>query len=555
MPIPSRQQLESKRKALKAGRAAYERKAWLDAWEKLTRADAIERLECPDLERLAWSSGLAGRHDAYFAAFERLYEAHLEAQAIQGAARAAFWLGFRLLFVGETGRGNAWVARAEELVERHCVDCPERGYVLLPKAYALLFRKQDASASRDLATAIVEIGQRFGDAELTSLARTIHGQALIALGEHDAGLEVLDQAMLPATSRQLGPMVTGIVYCAVIGCCQRVYAIDRSREWTAALEQWCAGQPQLGAFTGECRVHRAEILQLRGAWPEAVAEARLAAERFEHAAEPAAAALAFYQEAEILRLRGEFQAAESAYRRASELGCLPQPGLALLRLEQGQVDAAAAAIRQIVDSTTDPLARARYLPAAIEILNATGDREGAAGAARDLQRTAEGKGNPVLDAMAAHAAGSMGLADGDARRAIEPLRRAFGAWQSIGAPYLAARIRVLIASALEALGDRDGAQLERDAARKVFEELGAAPDLVKLPKPAAGLPPAHPFGLTVRELEVLRLLASGRTNRAIASELFLSEKTIDRHVSNLFIKLDVHTRAAATAFAYKHRLI
>jgi DNA-binding NarL/FixJ family response regulator len=219
------------------------------------------------------------------------------------------------------------------------------------------------------------------------------------------------------------------------------------------------------------------------------------------------------------------------------------------------VDAAAAAIRQIVDSTTDPLTRARYLPAAIEILNAAGDREGAAGAARDLRRTAEGKGNPVLDAMAAQAAGSMALADSDARRAIEPLRRAFEAWQSIGAPHPAACIRVLIASALEAVGDRDGAQLERDSARKVFEELGAAPDLAKLPKPAAARPAAHPFNLTVRELDVLRLLASGRTNRAIAKGLFLSEKTVDRHVSNLFIKLDVHTRAAATAFAYQHRLI
>jgi DNA-binding NarL/FixJ family response regulator len=298
-------------------------------------------------------------------------------------------------------------------------------------------------------------------------------------------------------------------------------------------------------------------MQLRGDWPEAIEEARLAIERFGHVLEPTATAFALYQQGEIQRLRGEFVEAESAYRRASELGRVPQPGLALLRLEQGQPDVAAAAIRQVVGATSDPYVRTRYLPAAVEILIATGDVAGATEAAREIEAMAAGKGNPVLDAMAAHAAGSVRLAETDARHAVEPLRRAFEGWQSIGAPYLAARIRVQIGAALDTLGDRDGAQLEREAAAKVFRELGAAPDLARLevPAPGAAKAPDQTYGLTTRELEVLRLLARGGTNREMAEALFLSEKTIDRHVSNIFTKLDVHTRAAATAFAYEHRLL
>jgi DNA-binding NarL/FixJ family response regulator len=263
-----------------------------------------------------------------------------------------------------------------------------------------------------------------------------------------------------------------------------------------------------------------------------------------------------YQRGELLRLRGDFEAAEESYREASKHGREPQPGLALLRLAQGKSEAAAAAIGHVVSATRDPLARARYLPAAVEIRLAVGDHDGAAAAARELAEIAAGTRSEIVDAMAAHARGAVHLAAGGAREALQPLRAAFATWQRVGAPYIAARIRVAIAGALQALGDEEGAELERDAARAVFEELGARPDLARLEAPAADLAASElRFGLTARELEVLRLIASGRTNAAIARELFLSVKTVDRHVSNIFDKLDVPTRAAATAFAYQHKMI
>jgi DNA-binding NarL/FixJ family response regulator len=539
--------------ALESGRDAYARRDWRDAVEALTAADHVAPLRGEDLERLAWSAALAGRDEIQFAALERVHDLHLEAGDALSAARAAFWLGFKLLTGGETGRGTGWLGRAQRLVENR--DCVERGYLLLPEAYGLLYRKKDAAAAFAATRRAVEIGERFDDVNLASLARMLGGEALIAGGDPEAGLALLDEAMLPATTGQLEPVVTGVVYCNVIGCCQRMFAIDRAREWTAALSAWCEAQPQLGAFTGACRVHRSEIMQLAGAWSDAIEEAREVARRAEGAAATEGLASAHYQQGEILRLRGEFAAAEAAYRNASQHGREPQPGLALLRLAEGRTDAAVAAIRNAVESTRDPLARARHLPAAIEILLAAGDLDAARAVARDLEDVAAASRNEIVNAMAAHARGALRLAEGDARGAIEPLRSAFAIWHQIGAPYLAARLRVLIAAAWSALGNDEGAELEREAARAVFRELGAAPDLARLDASLTPRRPDHPFGLTARELEVLRLVASGRTNREIAGTLFLSEKTVDRHVSNIFSKIDVPTRAAATAFAYQHDLV
>jgi DNA-binding NarL/FixJ family response regulator len=532
-------------------RAAYSRRAWRDAFEGLSASDRCAPLAEEDLERLVWAAALTGHIDVYLATLERLHDLRVAAGQPRQAARAAFWIGMRLMTMGEVGRATAWLGRAERLLANQ-EDCAERGYLMLPRGFAALFRKGAPHEAREAATRAALIAERFGDADLSSLARMLHGQAVAAEGDCESGLALLDEAMLAAARGQLSPLVTGIVYCGVIGCCQRLYAVDRAREWTAALEAWCREQPQLETFTGACHVHRSEIKLLHGAWREALEEARRAAACT--APEPEHVAAAHYQQAEILRLLGDFDAAEAAYRSASQFGLDPQPGFALLRLARGQTDAAAAAIRQAVASARDAMGRARQLPAAVEILLASGDREGAEKAAADLDSIAAGMRNEVLDALAAHARGAVWLAAGDAGSALEPLRRAFATWQRVGAPYLAGRLRVEIASALNALGDREGAEREHDAARAVFRELQATPDLARLEHPA-GTRAAQPFGLTPRELEVLRLLASGRTNKAISQELFLSEKTIDRHVSNIFIKLDVPTRAAATAFAYQHKLL
>jgi len=544
---------------LERGRAAFERHEWNDAFAALSLADQSRALDADDLERLSWSAGLTARDDEMLMTQERLYNARLDAGECLAAARAAFWLGFRLLALGEIGRSGGWLGRAQRLVEREGRDCVERGYLLLPAAQKHL-SAGEFSEAHDAAARAAEVGERFDEADLLAFARNLQGRAFLSAGRIDHGLPLLDEAMVAAVSGELSPVVTGVIYCSAIASCQRVYAFDRVREWTAALTDWCDAHPQLGMFTGVCLVHRAEILQLGGSWSEAVVEARRAAERCVRPPEREAAGRAHYQEAEVHRLRGEFDEAEAAYRSASRFGVEPQPGLALLRLAQGDRDAAVSAIRRMIAATGDPLPRTRFLPAYVEIMLAAGDLDEARSASRELDDTAARFDTSVLRAIVGHARGAVELAAGNASAALDPARRAFQIWQQLGAPYLAARLRVLLAQACVALGDVEGARLELESAREVFEQLGARPDLVAVEAIEAGLTrdqarSTPQYGLTERELQVLRLVASGKTNKSIARELALSEKTVDRHVSNIFMKLDVPSRAAATAFAYEHRLI
>jgi ATP/maltotriose-dependent transcriptional regulator MalT len=341
------------------------------------------------------------------------------------------------------------------------------------------------------------------------------------------------------------------MYCAVIDACREVYELRRAREWTFALSRWCEQQSEMLAFTGVCLVHRAEIMQFHGAWSEALAEARRAYQRSRQAP-PKPPGAALYLQAEIYRLRGDYTKAEEAYRDASRLGYEPQPGLALLRLAQGRTDAACAAIRRLLIATTEGQ-RAKLLPAYLEIMLAAGQVEDARSACQELQALAEAFDTDVLRAVAAQGYGALALGQGDARAAIGPLRRALELWERLEAPYEAARVRVLVGQACQALGDDEAAGLELDAARSVFTRLGAQPDLARLD--TTGAPTSPPGPLTARELEVLRLIAAGHTNKGIAGKLCLSERTIDRHVGNILDKLDVPSRAAATAYAYAHKLI
>jgi DNA-binding CsgD family transcriptional regulator len=347
--------------------------------------------------------------------------------------------------------------------------------------------------------------------------------------------------------------MTGLLYCSVIEACRQVYELRRASEWTVALTRWCEQQSSMVAFTGICLVHRSEILQFHGAWPDALTEANRACERSARAdRKPPGAAL--YQQAEIHRLRGEHAKAAAAYREASHLGFEPQPGLALLRLAQGRADAAQAALRRILIATSDRLRRVRVLPAYAEILLAAGEAEEARAVAHELAAVAESFDSDILRAAAAHAEGAVALREGDARAALGPLRRAFELWSRLEAPYEAARARVLIADAARLLRDAEAAALELEAARSSFAELGARVDLERL-QPTRRAAASKPRPLTARELEVLRLIAAGSTNKAIAAELRLSERTVDRHVSNILVKLQVPSRTAATAHAYAHGLL
>jgi DNA-binding CsgD family transcriptional regulator len=539
--------------SLQRARKSYQEGAWADAFHAFSDADRQTPLEAHDLERLAQAAYLVGRDEEYLRSLERAFGGHLDSGEALRAVRCGFWLCFRLLMRGEMGRASGWFARARRLLERDGSECAERGYLLLPTVgQGLVLR--DFEGAYAAAAEAAAIGERCRDGDLVACAHMEQGRIRLQQGQVEAGFAHLDETMVAVISGELSPLVTGLMYCSVIATCQQVYAFDRTREWTVALSQWCEGQRDMVAFAGACQVHRAEIMLLLGTWPEAIEEARRARVRSQGFDRRATAA-AFYQQAEVHRLRGEFAAAEEAYRGASQLGLEPQPGLALLRHMQGRTDAAAIAIRRVVATTTGRLERMRLMPACIEIMLAAGDIPDARNACRELEEIARGLDTGVPGAIAAEACGAVDLADGNAQAALRSLRGAFEVWQRMDAPYAAARVRVLIGLACRALGDADGSKLEIEAAQSTFERLGAAPDLARIVSLLKGAPSDHGHGLTPRELQVLRLVASGSTNKAIAVELGLSERTIERHLSNIFTKLDLSTRTAATAWAYEHGLI
>jgi ATP/maltotriose-dependent transcriptional regulator MalT len=541
---------------LEGGRRAFERQAWAEAYESLSAADRAGSLAPSDLELLATSAYMTGRAAKYLAVLERAHAAHLHAGEPLAALRCAFWIGATLAERAEMGRAGGWLARARRLLEAEGDDRPERGYLLLPLAFEQVARG-DLAAAAATAGEAVAVGERFGDPDLLALAAQLRGTVLIRAGRLDEGLGLLDEAMVAVAAGETSPIPSGIVYCGVILACQSAHEVGRAQEWTAALSEWCERQPELVAFTGRCLIHRAELMQLRGAWQEGVEEARRACERALAAENRAAAGEACYRQGEIYRLRGELAEAEECYREASRHGREPQPGLALLRLAQGRVDAATAVIDRALAETAESARRVALLPAAVEIMLAAGATNEARAAAGELERLTEGQATPMLEAIAASARGAVELACDDAPGALVGLRRGWELWQHLGAVYEAARGRVLVGLACRALGDEEAAALELEAAREVFERLGAAPDLDRIDALGriGGEGEGEGSGLSARELEVLRLVAAGNSNRAIAAELVISEHTVARHLQNIFAKLGVSSRTAATAYAYEQRLV
>ena len=538
--------------ALERGRASYVKGAWLEAYEWLSRADEDEFLAPEDLELLARSAYMLGRDDEYAHGLERAHHGHLDAGELPSAARCTWWIGHNLLMRGETARATGWFGRGDRLLDREGRDCVERGYLLIPVG----LRAGDARTAYATWTEAAAIGERYGDPDLVTMARMGQGHTLALQGRTEEGFRIVDETMVAVTTGELSPIVAGIVYCNTIAFCQQAQEARRAREWTAALTEWCEHQPDMVAHSGVCLVHRAEVMQFQGAWRAALEEVQQAGERLRYGVlNQRRAGSALYLQGEIRRLQGDLTAAEEAYRAASRLGFDPQPGLALLRLAQGNGSAAAAAIERLADETEEPLRRARLLPASVEIMLAVGDLEEARRAAGELNALAEAHASDLLRALAAQAGGAVALADGDSRAGLGLLRGALGMWQDIGAPYEEARTRVLLGMACRRLGDDDAAALELEAARTGFEELGAGPDLARVDSLVTSAPSKGAHGLSPRELEVLRYVARGKTNKEIAAALVLSERTVERHVSNIFAKLRVSTRAAATAFAYEHQLL
>lgn len=528
------------------------RRSWGEADRFLTEAGETEELAAGVLERLAVARLLTGRDDASEESWIKAHELFRRDGDHRGAARCAFWLGLVLVLRGEMARGGGWLGRAHEVLAGDD-DCAEHGLLLIPEALHAMFGGQVTEGEATFLRAR-EVGERVGAPEVIALAQLGLGQCLMRQGRAAEGLSMFDRVMAGVEAEGLAPMVTGIVYCAVIEECQRAYDVSRAREWTTALSRWLGSQPDLVAFQDQCMVYRAEVVQRHGDWPTAIAESRRARDRLRTPPGHPATGLAMYRLGELHRLRGEYVEADAAYREANSWGRTPQPGWALLRLDQGEIEAASATIRRVVGETAEPGTRCELLAAAVRILIAAGDVDGARLAGEELTLLAAQLGAPFLQAIADHCQGSVAVARGEPAAAVGPLQSCLPVWLGFQAPHEEALTRIELGAAYRTLGDNDSARLELDTARALLVGLGAAPELARLDA-LLGNSTAANEDLSLRELQVLRLLAGGQTNRSIADSLYISVRTVDRHVSNLYTKLGVSNRAAATAYAYEHRLI
>jgi len=534
---------------LARAREAYERRAWVTAYDALSAAD--ENLTAPDFERLANAALLVGRRNDFVQAMQRAYQAHLAAGDRAAAARAAAALAMDLFVGGELAIAQGWTNRCRRVLDELGVDVVEVGYHRMLLLFQGLFTGQ-WDGLVELAAEITDYGRRFDDPDLIANGLNAQGRMLIYTGRVREGLALLDESMIAVSLGEVSPVFAGHIYCSLVEACQELSDYERAAEWTSALTQWVDAQPDLVMFTGQCAVHRGQIMKVRGAYDDSVEEFAHAVERYLAAGNPAPAGLATAEWADVHRIRGDHEQAERTYDRAVELGYEAQPGLSVLWLARGRVDAAAATIRRLLAEPRNPVERARLLPAAVEILVAAGDLDAAGTVADELAATAVDFGFRALHALSCHASGSVLLARDDAAAAVPQLRDAVREWQSLEAPYAAARSRELVGLALRALGDEDSASPELGAARAAFEGLGARPDAQRLSRLTR---PSLPGGLTEREVEVLRLVATGRSNPEIAATLVLSEKTVARHLSNIFGKLEVTTRTAAAAYAFEHGLL
>jgi DNA-binding CsgD family transcriptional regulator len=520
---------------------------WADACEQFAAADRSEPLHADDLERYAEAAQILGRGDEAIQLLRRAFNSRIAAGERDRAITSAFWLFQALIINAEFSRASGWAAQV-----RRSIPDVNHGWLLFTQAYFLIASAEFDQAAQLLARA-AEDGSRRGETDLLAFATTVWGRALIKAGRLPEGLSRLDEAMVPVAELKTSPRATSMLYCSAIATCHEAREFGRAREWTHALGAWLDSLPRLGgAYFGNCRIYRAYLMCLRGSWQEALEEVAFVCDDLSGDYGQLVAGHAHYRLAEIHRLLGNPEA-EAGYRRAAELGGPTQPGLSLLRLTQGEVEKAVLGIWRALAETPAQLDRLDLLTAAVTIMLAAGDIDSARRATAELADIAAVYPTAGVQAELAAARGAVALSEGDPAAALPLLRSASRGWREIDVPHAVATVSILLGLACRAVGDEDAAQLELESARSTFVRLGARPDLQRAEEL---LRPAEVAGpLSAREIEVLRLVAAGKTNHAIATELFVSERTVHRHVSNIFDKLGVRSRAAAATYAIQHHLV
>lgn len=561
---------------LSRARELHLQSRWAEACDEFATADQLEPLAADDLEALAEASQVLGRGEEAIATLRRAFQARMEAGEIDRAVTSAFWRWQALIINGEFARANGWLAQVRSLAQKHrtpevpagedsgaqpllahpdrSLPISDNGWFLVADAYSLI-AAADYAAAVQLLQLAAEVGSRLGQIDLVAFATMIRGRALIKSGRLKEGISGLDEAMLLVVDRDTSPRATSMLYCSAIGTCQEAREFARAREWTLALSAWLDSLPQLGgAYFGDCRIYRSSLMRLSGDWREALAEVAMVCDDLTRGFGQRIAGHAFYELGETHRLLGSPEA-EDAYRRAAECGAAIQPGLAMLRLAQDDVDAAVVGIRRALTETQGKLERLGLLSACVTIMLAAGNVDAARAAVDEMELIAEVYDTPAVQVEVDAAKGAVALDEGDVATALPLLRSAARWWREIEAPYAVATLSVLIALACRAMGDDEAAQLELESARATFSRLGARPDLHRVETLLNPSQPVSSHGLTARETQVLKLIAAGKTNHAIASELFLSERTVHRHVTNIFDKLGVRSRTAAASYGIQHHIV
>jgi ATP/maltotriose-dependent transcriptional regulator MalT len=524
----------------------------LDRWEWAAALDAAQSVgpltggdEGERCDIVATASWWLGRMDESIDAREQAYNAFEAVDDDRRAGQCAVWLWQDNVLKARPSIAGGWLRRARRLLDAH-PGTPEYSELLLREAETA-HGAGDLDAALSTARDALALARTLKARSTEAEALQAIGRVLIDQGNVAEGMGHLDEAMLSAVEGRLTPYATGKIYCSLISACENLGDVRRAAEWTDATVRWSEKHP-LAMWPGICRVHHASLLTLRGQWDAAEREARRACDDIGdfHLGN---AASGFAEIGDIRRRLGDLTGAEEAFDRAEKLTGAQSPGLALLRLAQRRVDAATSIITNLLaEQSWNRLERGKLLPARVQIAVASGDLDGAAEAAAELEQIAADFDSPLLGAAALTARGRVQFAVGDSAGACATLREALRDWQGLDVPYEVATVRLLLGQACRACGDEDAATRSLHTAAEIFDRLGAALD-VRFTRDLEGGSTA-PGGLTEREAEVLRLVAEGKTNKDIASELFLSERTVARHLSNIFTKIDVNSRTAAAAFYY-----
>jgi ATP/maltotriose-dependent transcriptional regulator MalT len=529
-------------------RDAAARQDWADAYAAYCEADPTD-LGSEDLEAFADAAWWTSRLDESLHLRRRAFAAYQEERTHRRAGYCAWFLAYDYLMKNEWPDASGWLKRAQRCLADD-PDCLETGFLALLESN-VAEAEGDPKAGLAHARRGLEIGRALNSPDLIAMATQTIGGVLINTGNVGEGTGLLDEAMVAVVAGEISPLYTGWIFCSALNQCIRITDLSRAIRWADAARDWCDTQAREMPYQGLCRLYRVEVTALRGAWDTAESDAARASEEL-LAFEPVLAAGAHYAIGEIRLRRGDLAGAETSFLRAHELGRDPQPGLALLRLAQGKTAAAAAALRVALAGGGGGLDRARLLAAKVDVAIQAGDLGSAEGAAEELAAIAADANSTVLDAMTALATGAVHLAHDDVDGAVYSARRAWLLYHDLKLPYETACAHTLLGRASRAAGDEERSRLELNLARTAFEALDAERDVRRVTALLNGVPAAG--GLSARETEVLRLVATGKTNKQIAAELSLSEHTISRHLQNIFTKLEVTSRAAATAFAFEHGL-